>query len=246
MPKALARCACIDAWAPHTSTLDLEIAPMVIEEAVRARINALLHEAQDLWHGNENDQCVDPHQMASCSGWLTAAQNAVHVIVSAPDAPYRKKVDRIAEASHGYGAHDAVREVSLVLINLLRDADAGMLATVADQARAETFDDFLDHASYYLKNSRKQEAAVIAGVVFEDATRRVCRKLGIAEKGEKLDTLISVLATRGEFTGVKAKRARAAADVRTRATHAQWDEFELEDVRATIELARELIEAKLV
>lgn len=218
---------------------------MVIEESVRTRINALLHESHGLWQGNENDQCVDPHQLASCSGWLTAAQNAVHVIVAAPEAPYRKKVDRIAEADHGYGVHDAVREVHLVLLNLLRDADAGMLATVADQARAETFDDFLDHASHYLKNARKQEAGVIAGVVFEDATRKICRKLGIPEKGEKLDALISVLAARGEFTGVKAKRARASADVRTKATHAQWDEFELEDVRATIEFARELIEAKL-
>ena len=218
---------------------------MVIEESVRARITALLHEGNGLAQGNQHDQCVDPHQLASCSGWLTAAQNAVHVVVSSPDAPYRKKVDRIAEANHGYGVHRAVREASLVLINLLRDADAGMLATLADQARAETFDDFLDHASYYLKNSRKHEAGVIAGVVFEDATRKVCRKLGITEKGEKLDALISALASRGEFTGVKAKRARAAADVRTKATHAQWDEFELEDVRATIEFARELIEAKL-
>jgi hypothetical protein len=218
---------------------------MIIEEAVRTRINALIHESHSLSQGNEYDQCVDPHQLASCSGWLTAAQNAVHVVIGTPDAPYRKKVDRVAEADHGYGAHRAVREVSLVLLNLLRDADAGMLSAVADQARAETFDDFLDHASHYLKNARKQEGGVIAGVVFEDGVRRICRKLHIPEKGLKLDALISELASRGEITGVKAKRARAAADVRTKATHAQWDEFELEDVRATIEFARELIETKL-
>jgi predicted nucleic acid-binding protein len=154
-------------------------------------------------------------------------------------------VDRIAESDHGYGIHNAVREVSLVLINLLRDADAGMLAAVADQARAEAFDDFLDHAAQYLKSARKQEAGVIAGVVFEDAVRRISRKLLIPEKGEKLDALISALASRGEITAVKAKRARVAADVRTKATHAQWDEYEVEDVRATIEFTRELIEAKL-
>lgn len=48
-----------------------------------------------------------------------------------------------------------------------------------------------------------------------------------------------------ELSGVKAKRARAAADVRTKATHAQWDEFELDDVRSTIEFTRDLIETKL-
>jgi transposase len=41
------------------------------------------------------------------------------------------------------------------------------------------------------------------------------------------------------------QRARAAANVRTKGTHAQWDEFELEDVAATIEFTTELVESKL-
>ena len=63
--------------------------------------------------------------------------------------------------------------------------------------------------------------------------------------GLKLDGLISELTTRGELSGVKAKRARVAAHVRTKARHSQWSEYELEDVRATIDFARELISAKL-
>ena len=136
-------------------------------------------------------------------------------------------------------------ELASVLRNMVVDANAGLLASVANQARAETFDDFLDHADAYLKEKRKNEAGVIAGVVFEDTMRQVCRNDGITEKGLKLDGLISELSTRGELSGVKAKRARAAAHVRTKASHAQWDEFELDDVRATIEFTRELISAKL-
>jgi hypothetical protein len=33
--------------------------------------------------------------------------------------------------------------------------------------------------------------------------------------------------------------------VRTKASHAQWDEFEIEDVKATIEFTREVISASL-
>ncbi len=40
---------------------------------------------------------------------------------------------------------------------------------------------------------------------------------------------------------VKAKRARVAAHVRTKATHAQWDDFHLNDVKVTIEFTEELI-----
>lgn len=39
----------------------------------------------------------------------------------------------------------------------------------------------------------------------------------------------------------KAKRARAAAHVRTKATHAQWDEFDNNDVQGTIDFTEELI-----
>lgn len=216
-----------------------------IEESLRKRLSALIEESGPLSVGNRYDQWVDPKQEAACSAWLTAAHNAVHLAVATPEAPYRKKTDRIAEGRHGYCIHHAVQELASVLTSFLADADAGLLSSVADQARAETFDDFLDHATSSLRSSKKNESGVIAGVVFEDTLRRICRKLGIVEKGQKLDALITELAGRNELTGVKAKRARAAADVRTKATHAQWDEFELDDVRSTIEFTRELIESKL-
>jgi len=218
---------------------------MSIEESIRTRLTELINEGTPLSIGNEHDQCADRIQASSCSAWITAAHNAVHLVIPNPEAPYRIKADRIAIGKHGYAIHRAVREFTAVLSALLKDGDAGLLASVADQARAETFDDFLDHADHYCKNARKQESGVIAGVVFEDVTRRVCRKLDINEKGQKLDALISELATRNTFTAVKAKRARAAADVRTKATHAQWDEFELDDVRSTIEFTRDLIDTKL-
>jgi hypothetical protein len=218
---------------------------MSIEQAVVARLSQLVAESASLSRGNANDQCVDGQQQAACSAWITAAQNIVHIVMHQAAAPYRRKVDRIAEAPHGFMIHHAVAEMAAVLSAMLKDAQAGLLASVADQARAEVFDDFLDQAEYYASGQRKQEAGTIAGVVFEDSVRRFCRKIGITEKGQKLDALISELAARNELSPVKAKRARAAADVRTKATHAQWDEFEVDDVRSTIEFTRSFIESKL-
>jgi hypothetical protein len=218
---------------------------MSIEDKILQRLAELIKQSTTLSVGNEYGQCVEERQLAECSAWITAAQNAIHLVFASPAAPYRQKTDRIANASHGYAIHNAVAELASVLRNMVVDANAGLLASVANQARAETFDDFLDHADAYLKEKRKNEAGVIAGVVFEDTMRQVCRNDGITEKGLKLDGLISELSTRGELSGVKAKRARAAAHVRTKASHAQWDEFELDDVRATIEFTRELISAKL-
>ncbi|MDL1969488.1 MAG: hypothetical protein LWW94_00670 [Candidatus Desulfofervidaceae bacterium] len=133
----------------------------------------------------------------------------------------------------------------MILRLLLQDIESGLLASIEDQTRASVFDDFLDHAKEYLKHKRKNEAGVIAGVVFEDTLRRICRNAGITEKGKKLDILIDKLVKAGILTQVKAKWAKAAAHVRTKATHAQWDEFELEDVNTTISFTEELIRKHL-
>lgn len=218
---------------------------MSIEERILQRVTELIERSKTLSIGNEYGQCVVVKQRAECSAWITAAQNAVHLVFASPNAPYRLKTDRIAGRSHSFTIHEAVGELASVLRNMIVDANAGLLASVANQTRAETFDDFLDHADAYLKDMRKNEGGVIAGVVFEDTLRQICRNEGVTEKGLKLDGLISELTTRGEFSGVKAKRARVAAHVRTKASHAQWDEYELEDVRATIEFTREIIAAKL-
>jgi hypothetical protein len=67
--------------------------------------------------------------------------------------------------------------------------------------------------------------------------------LGIAESGVALDTLITELRKQGVLTALKAKRARAAAGLRTSAAHPRWEEFEIGDVAPVIEFTKELIAA---
>ena len=218
---------------------------MSIEDAVKKRVELLLQESSFLVVRDQNGCAVDDLQCQRCSAWLTSAQNAVHLICDSPQSPYHIRTDRIVNKEHGWLINNAVGELVALLNNLLADAEAGLLTSVADQARAEAFDDFLDHADAYFADDRKNESGVIAGVVFEDTLRRICRKESITEKGLNLDSLISELTNKGHLTPIKAKRARVAAHVRTKASHAQWDEFELTDVRATIEFTRELIASKL-
>lgn len=220
---------------------------VTIDDAIRDRISELIEQSQALSVGDGNDsgQCTDDKQIQRCTGWIAAAHNVVHLLCESPSTPYRQAVDRIASLSHGYAIHNAVGELAEILKSLMSDAQVGMLASVADQARAELFDDFLDHADVYYKDSRKNESGVISGVVFEDTLRRICTKVGIPQMDVKLDVLISELAKQGKLSGMQAKRARSAAHLRTKASHAQWDEFTLDDVRATIDFTRELIASHL-
>ncbi len=214
---------------------------MVIEETVQNRIKELLDEAQTLRGGDEYGQAQSEFHVQQCAGWIAAARNIVELVVPDPASGYRESLEKLANEDWGYAICSGVGQIAEVLSNLKKDADSGLVASVADRARAEVFDDFLDHAKAYLKDGHSKRAGVIGGVVFEDTIRRVCRKHQVDEHGQKLDELISVLTKKNVFTPLKAKRARAAAHVRTKATHAQWDEFDENDVQSTIEFTGELI-----
>lgn len=218
---------------------------MTIEDSVKNRIQDLLEQADWLSRCDSEGFAQNDQQRHECSAWLASAQHIVHLICTDIKTPYLSRVNSIAEKEHGWLINQGVVEMAALLKNLLADANAGLISSLADRARAETFDDFLDHADQYLSDQRKNESGVIAGVVFEDTLRRICRRLSIEEKGAKLDGLISELVNCGELSSIKAKRARVAAHVRTKASHAQWEEFEASDVQATIEFTRELVKSKL-
>ncbi|NML15588.1 hypothetical protein [Azohydromonas caseinilytica] len=217
---------------------------MTIEQRVTARLEELVRQAGPLTAGNNAGNATSAQQAHECAGWLIAAQSMVHLVCPVGH-PYRNAIDMLAVSAAGpltAGLNRTVGVAQQTVIRLLEDARAGLLATVANAARAEVFDEFLDHAKEYHRRDRKNEAGTIAGVVFEDTIRRLCDKQGITQKGVPLDRLISELTGKGLLTSTKAKRARTAAHVRTKATHAQWEEFALSDVDETIRVTTELVE----
>ena len=214
---------------------------MTVEIDVIERIRSLIEEAQSLKLGNAHRQVRSVDHSDRCYGWITAATNIVQQVVTDSSNAYRKMAEGFLNNTGGACINQTVGEFSAILENLDKDIELGLLTSVADQARAETFDNFLEQAKDYHKKGMTRESGVIAGVVFEDSIRRVCSKNGIDEAGRKLDDLISDLAKFDIISHVKAKRARAAAGVRTKATHAQWDDFDAKDVQVTIEFSEELI-----
>lgn len=217
---------------------------MSLDEKIIKRIECLIEDAFFLSKGDSEGEISDVTQKNNCVAWLVSASNVVAQVCDS-DSSYFKHIKKVCEEEHGWLVHDAVGEVSSVLSGLLKDSEAGLITTVMNHAMALTFDGFLDHAEHYASVKKKNESGVISGVVFEDAVRRICENNQITHKDVKLDSLINELVKIDVFNALKAKRARVAAHVRTKATHAQWDEFQIEDVNATIQFCRELIDQQL-
>lgn len=214
---------------------------MKIEDSIRERARTLIDDGRKI--GISKPQYSEPAGRAilqKCNGWLASARNLISVIHPNPLSAYATRANFVTGP-----VTDQVGSVAYILEELLVDVDAGVARKVADAARAEVFDDFLDQAAYYLKHNKVPQAGVVAGVVFEDSLRKVAANKGHVQKGENVEQLIINLVKDGTFTEVKAKRARVAAGVRTQATHAQWDEFDRADVESCIAFSRELVETYL-
>jgi hypothetical protein len=211
----------------------------MLEEAIRRKIRELVNRAPSISSATKT-----AGNLGQCEGWITEAANVIEMPIPIESNSYRRRVREI-EVRNGYAVNHKVMAIAETLRAFLLDVDAGLIADFGNKVRAETFDDFLDHADAYREEGEKQAAGVLAGVVFEDTIRRICRDKGIAEKGEDLDKLISSLAKQDIITGQQSKQARVAAHVRTKATHAQWDEYDLNGVAEAIQLTRTFLREHL-
>ena len=143
-------------------------------------------------------------------------------------------------------AFTIIDELVHVLNYLINDIEDGLLVSLENAAKAESFEDFLDHAELYLEDNRKDPAGAIAGVVFEDTIRRLCRLYGIIDNGRSCDDLINAIKSNGKMTSIESKEAKVCADVRAKATHALWNEFNKSQVETTIKFTRRLIRDRLI
>jgi hypothetical protein len=206
----------------------------MIEEAIKEKLARLIVRSRKASKNDLDDGL-------SWDGWLTEALHITELVFPNETSTYRAQVRQIM-SNEMWGATYKVTAMGSILRGLQEDIQLGLITKLSSKIRAETFDDFLDHAESYRENGRKNEAGVIAGVVFEDTIRRVYREqLAENDTGKKLEDIINDLAKRQILTAQQSKQAKVAAHVRTKATHAQWDEFDLSGVESTIHITRRLL-----
>jgi hypothetical protein len=207
----------------------------VISDNVRRKLQDLIARAPALAGGGIS---LTVENFAKCSAWITEALNVIHYAIPSPKNPYRAQIEDV----RGTGSKpQRVASIAETLRSLLPDIDAGLLGDLGNQVRAETFDNFLDHGQAYLDKAQKMEAGVIAGVVFEDTVRRIYRDKIADDKDTSLEDMINALAKNSIITAQQSKQAKVASHVRTKATHARWDEFDTMGVRTTIDLTRRFL-----
>lgn len=213
----------------------------MIEKKLRDKIEQLIARANDLENVAESRR--NDHWTASVDAWTTSVVNVIRLAVPDMFQPYRQAIESPVLRLQTTSQRLLIIRSTLQL--LLADVEKGLVGTIANKIRAETFDDFLDLAVAYQGRGAKENAGVIAGVVFEDTMRKI-----YADKIDKvtrpdLEQVIIALTKKEVITEEQAKQARVAQLVRNKAAHADWDGFTMEGVNDTIKITKALIEAHL-
>ena len=146
-------------------------------------------------------------------------------------------LDRLAPANSPYreSISSMMRTKVGALRALRRDYDAGYLSSVQSLVRAEVFADFLEMAEHLLQQGYKDPCAVLVGGVLEDHLRSLCQGRGIplqmSGKPKKTDSMNNDLASADVYSKLDQKNVTAWLDLRNKAAHAQYGEYNHDQVQ---------------
>lgn len=129
-----------------------------------------------------------------------------------------------------------------ILKTIHTEISGGWLFTIKGLITAEIFADFIEMASHLLENGYKDAAAVMTGSVLEEHLRQLCLKNEIAieeEKDErvvskKADRLNADLAKKDVYSKLDQKQITAWLDLRNKAAHGKYEEYNSEQVKQLI------------
>jgi hypothetical protein len=176
----------------------------------------------------------------------TRAAAVIHRVVG-KSSTYAVECERILTSSAWLGPK--AEKLAGVLGSLLEDLRAGYLASARELIHGELFADFLEMSDHLLSEGYKDAAAVIAGSSLEAHLRRLAEKVGIpveqhtagTPRAKKADTLNSELGAAGAYTKLDQKNVVAWLDLRNKAAHGHYDQYDTSQVALLVGSIRNFI-----
>lgn len=218
---------------------------MGVQDELLAQLDDVLNEFSALLKRSKYDDISDLPE-AEVTRFVTRARAAIHRVGGQP-SPYVDQCDEVFKAG-GYSGFKA-RALAGILGSLRADVAAGYLRTQRELLHAELFADFLEMAQHLLNEGYKDAAAVIAGSSLEAHLRQLCDKHGVpcavASAGstvpKKADRLNADLAGTAAYSKLDQKNVTAWLDLRNKAAHGHYAEYEAAQVNLLISGVRDFI-----
>ena len=212
----------------------------ILTEAVLAQIDGLIQVHDDARRRSQYNDLSDLGEAATSE--IITRLAAVIERLAPPNSPYR---DNAKASLKNLGAdHAANIPVLAGILRALRaDFAAGHLHRVEQLVQADLFADFLEMAEHLLDQGYKDPAAVLAGGVLEEQLRKLCQRNSIAitvgVKPKKADAMNADLAAADVYNKLDQKSVTAWLDLRNKAAHGHYSEYNPEQVRMLVQAVRD-------
>jgi len=159
---------------------------------------------------------------------------------------YSKRSQEVVQKFSPDILHAAHAPLVGILKSLRQAYERGYLSSVQELVHAEVFADFLEMAEHLLSQGYKDPCAVLVGGTLEEHLRKLCGKHGIATMGasgepRKASQLNDDLA-KIAYDKLQQKGVTYWLDLRNKAAHGQYAEYDERDVRVMLQGVRDFID----
>lgn len=162
--------------------------------------------------------------------------------ITLPGSSYIKQLDM----ARPQNIQTKFLEVFAIASGLRDDLKEGWVESVLEQVHADTYSDYLEMAEGLLEAKFKDAAAVITGTSLEIHVRTLCIKHGVdietaPGKPKKADVMNADLKKAGVYDGLRQKQVTAWMDLRNKAAHGNYSEYDDQQVRLFIDGVRDFM-----
>lgn len=172
--------------------------------------------------------------------WIVNAKNILKLAGGGKDSIHYETFIQLEKPNQFDSKPSILKRLINVLKACLDDLNNGFLISFKQIVQAEVFDSELEQATYFLNESYKIPAAVIAGVVLETAIKELCYNNGIdiylpdGKREKKLEKLNEELTKAGIYPLTQQKKITYYADIRNNAAHGKPENFDSDEVKDMI------------
>jgi len=205
---------------------------MKLDELVLRRLDELLAKGAAILQTREHDFTSDEGKAyfrvysPEVKGWGTSVLNLLQRAFGESSAHYK----RFEKHFNDYDAcESSFKELLAILSAAKEDYEGGYLFNLKSLVKAEVLDDATEQAQALLDSGYKDPACVVAGISLEVAIKEIATRQGIALG--KLDKMNADLCKAGVYNVAKQKQITAWADLRNKAAHGEWAEYNDADVQ---------------
>jgi len=215
-----------------------------MKEKILKKLDTLIGEANTLFRRLNADDFEDAVDGAKFSGFQTGVLSFFKVILGEENLYYKRFYNGVKYYT------DYNLNLALELLSKVKtDIDEGWLDDLKGLVSAELFSDFLDMAEHLLEGGYKDPAAVIIGSVLEENLRQLSLKNGlpIEQNDHKIgrmkplraEALNTELAKHHIYNLLNQKSVTAWLDLRNKAAHGLYDEYDLTFVKNFLQFVRD-------